>query len=82
MDHVAHADGRPLTPDRIDERVDRHDLTEVQDEDAEQRSLAGARQVDLSTVDKRLEPPKNPKSDLCHGRNKDLTPGERPFSRN
>ena len=71
--HVPGARGRLLTPDGVDQRVDRHDLADVQQQDAEQRSLAATRQVHTATVDQRLERAENPKGDLRHGTNQDRT---------
>ena len=71
--HVPGARGRLLTPDGIDQRVDRHDLADLEKQDAEQRSLAATRQVHTATVDQRLERAKNPKGDLRQGTNQDRT---------
>ena len=68
--HVPGARGRLLTPDGVDERVDRHDLAELEKQDAEQSSLAATRQVHTATVDQRLERAKNPKGDLRQGMNR------------
>jgi hypothetical protein len=70
--HVPCADGLGLTPDRIDQRVDRHRLADMQQQDTEQRSLAATRQVHTATVDQRLEPSENPEGDLRHGTTQDL----------
>ena len=61
--HVPGAHRRLLTPHRVDQRVDRNDFAYVQEQDAEQRSLAAARQVDTSVVDLSFETSENPEGD-------------------
>ena len=72
--HVPGARGRRLPPDRVDQRVHRHDLADPEEQDAEQRPLAAARQIHTATVDQRLEPPEDPKGDLRQGTHQDRTP--------
>ena len=75
--HVTRTRRRPLAPHRVDQRLDRHDLADLQQQGADHCSFAAARQVHTATVDQRLERPENPKGDPRRRTTHDLTAAPR-----
>jgi hypothetical protein len=73
---VTRAARRSLTPQTVDQSIDRHDLSGVEKQDAEERPFTLTRELDPPTVDGRFEPPENPANHVRHGTHEDRTGAE------